>query len=122
MKAAIIIVTVAFMLPACSTPPVPPNDAPAKTVDTKIRFSDATGTSGVTFRHVPTRTDEKWMPETMGSGVVAADFNRDGAPDIVLVNSGAVWQSSRPAEAGNRLFLNDGRGKFTDNTQVWKLP
>lgn len=98
------------------------NAAVVKDPETRIRFTDATSASGVAFRHVPTRTAEKWMPETMGSGVAIADFDRNGAPDILLINSGAVWQKDRPADATNKLYLNDGRGKFTDATTSWKLP
>ena len=38
------------------------------------------------------------------------------------VNSGAVQASARPAEARTRLYINDGRGRFTDQTDAWKLP
>ena len=125
MKKAIVTITaIAFTLSGCTpTEPGSPTNGPVdKKTESKIRFTDATSSSGVQFRHVPTRTAEKWMPETMGSGVVAADFDRDGAPDIVLINSGAVWQKDRPADAGNKLFINDGRGKFVDRTIEWKLP
>ncbi|MBV9958280.1 MAG: VCBS repeat-containing protein, partial [Acidobacteria bacterium] len=91
-------------------------------VKTAIRFDDGTQRSGIDFTHVPTRTAEKLMPEIMGSGVAVVDVNRDGAPDVVLVNSGAVRAPARPAEARNRLFINDGRGHFTDQTDAWKLP
>ena len=123
MKLAIMTGIVVGLLAGCTSGPPTSNTAPAKEkAATKLSFADGTQSSGVTFRHVPTRTAEKWMPETMGSGVVTADFDRNGAPDILLVNSGAVWQKERPADAGNRLFTNDGRGKFTDRTAEWKLP
>ncbi len=95
---------------------------PNQTVKTSIRFDDGTQASGIDFLHVPTRTPEKLMPEIMGSGVAIVDVNRDGAPDVVLVNSGAVQASTRPAEARTRLYINDGRGHFTDQTDAWKLP
>ncbi len=88
---------------------------------TKIRFDDATKTSGVDFLHVPTRTENKWLPEIMGSGVAVVDVNRDGAPDIVLVNSGAVKSKERSVDAKNKLYINDGKGKFTDQTDAWNL-
>lgn len=88
---------------------------------TNLKFADATKTSGVNFRHVPTRTENKWLPEIMGGGVVVADFNRDGAPDIVLVNSGAVGKKERSDEAKNRLYINDGKGVFADKTDEWNL-
>jgi hypothetical protein len=100
------------------------NDASKQnaTVKTSIRFDDGTQAAGIDFTHVPTRTAEKLMPEIMGSGVAVVDVNRDGAPDVVLVNSGAVRAAQRPAEARNRLYINDGRGHFTDQTDAWKLP
>jgi enediyne biosynthesis protein E4 len=123
MKTALITTAMLFSLTACAPQQTTTsNGVPEKASGTKIRFADATASSGVNFRHVPTRTPEKWMPETMGSGVVVADFTRDGAPDIVLINSGALWTAERPADAASRLFVNDGRGKFTDKTSEWKLP
>lgn len=97
--------------PASGTPGTPSN----------IQFADATKTSGIDFKHIATRTEEKLLPEIMGSGVAIADFNNDGAPDILLVNSGAVKTDQRPAGSENRLYINDGKGKFTDKTAEWKL-
>ncbi len=88
---------------------------------TNLKFSDATKTSGVNFQHTPTRTENKWLPEIMGSGAAIADFNRDGAPDIVLVNSGAIGTKERSTEAKNRLYINNGKGIFTDKTDEWNL-
>jgi len=46
------------------------------------------------------------LPEGIpGLGVAAADVNNDGWPDFFLASSG---------EEGNRLFLNDGKGKFRE--------
>jgi hypothetical protein len=110
----------AFLLNACSDAPKSnANNQPA-TAKSNIQFADATQTSGVNFKHAPTRTENKWLPEIMGSGVGVADFNRDGAPDIVLVGGGAIG-AARPTEAKNRLYINDGKGKFTDKTDEWKL-
>jgi hypothetical protein len=88
---------------------------------TKISFDDVTKTCGIDFLHIPTRTENKWLPEIMGGGVAIVDVNRDGAPDVVLVNSGAIAAKERPAEARNRLYINDGKGNFTDKTDEWKL-
>jgi hypothetical protein len=87
----------------------------------KISFDDATKRCGIDFLHVPTRTENKWLPEIMGSGVAIVDVNRDGAPDVFLVNSGVIGAKERPAEARNRLYINDGKGNFTDQTDAWKL-
>lgn len=102
---------------ACGQPNV--TETPSKR--STITFTDATVESGINFKHVPTRTAVKLLPEIMGSGVAIADFNRDGAPDVLLVNSGAVKASVRPADAGDRLYLNDGKGIFRDTTKEWGL-
>lgn len=88
---------------------------------TKIRFVDATAKSGVAFTHSPNYSEEKWMPEVLGGGVAVADFNRDGAPDILLVNAGKLGSETRPDNARNRLFINDGKGVFADRTDQWNL-
>jgi hypothetical protein len=97
-----------------------PNNLPASQ-KTSLKFTDATEKSGVRFQHMPTRTENKWIPEIMGSGVAVADFNRDGAPDIIFVNSGAIQNKERPENAKNRLFINDGKGIFSDQTNQWNL-
>lgn len=87
-----------------------------------FEFVDATEQSGVSFVHVAGRSAEKWMPEVMGSGVAVADFNRDGAPDILFVNSGDIRSAQRPSDAANALYLNNGKGQFTDVSEAWDLP
>jgi len=48
------------------------------------------------------------IPESKGMGVVLADFNGDGWPDIVIAND--TWP--------NFLFLNNKNGKFTDASLI----
>jgi hypothetical protein len=113
-----ILLPVAFALFLACTPDAPPKGSGEQ----KVNFVDATRGSGIDFSHVPTRTETKWLPEIMGSGVAVTDLNRDGAPDIILVNSGALGSQTRPADAANKLFLNNGDGTFTDRTVEWNLP
>lgn len=95
--------------------------ADSEATSTGIRFADQTVASGVVFEHIPTRTDDKHLPEIMGGGVVVADFNRDGAPDILLINSGALDSEKRPEKARDHLYINNGRGKFTEQGAGWNL-
>ncbi|MFZ1702673.1 MAG: CRTAC1 family protein [Pyrinomonadaceae bacterium] len=114
--------TILFLAFASACTGVPTGNTATTGVPTKIKFDDATAASGVTFQHVPTRTDNKYMPEVLGSGVAIADFNRDGAPDIFLVNSGALGSAVRSGDSSDRLFINDGKGAFSDKTAEWNLP
>lgn len=103
-----------------------PSDAPSAAgapATTALRFTESAARLGLgAFRHVPTYTPAKYMPEIMGPGVALVDVNRDGAPDLVVTNSGAVGQTARAADARNRLYLNDGKGGFRDATEAWGLP
>jgi hypothetical protein len=85
-----------------------------------IRFDDGTVASGLSFTHHPSRTDERYMYEVFGAGVGLVDVNRDGAPDVICVDSGAPGGDRAP-DARNRLFINDGAGHFTDATDAWGL-
>jgi len=63
-------------------------------------------------------TSAKTVPEPMAGGVAVFDFNNDGRPDIFFTN-GAEIPSLRKnsAKYSNRLFRNDGNGRFTDVTE-----
>src|SRR4051812_40681985 len=52
-----------------------------------VRFTDITDPAGIRFRHTNGATGKKLLPETMGSGVAFLDYNNDGRPDILFVNS-----------------------------------
>jgi enediyne biosynthesis protein E4 len=89
-----------------------------------LGFEDITDKSGLRFRHAASKTSEKYLPESMGSGVAMLDYNNDGLLDLFFVNGAALRD---PMEAGgkpdksdprfwNRLFRNNGNGTFTDVT------
>src|SRR6201996_7792160 len=59
----------------------------------------------------------KNMPETMAGGVAVFDYNGDGRPDIFFTNGADIATLKKTsAKYSNRLFRNDGNGKFTDVT------
>ena len=95
------------------------DSVPAAT--TSIRFDDVTQQSGVDYVHVAGRSPERWMPEIMSGGVGVIDVNRDGAPDLIFVNSGFVGRPRTSADS-NRLYINRGDGTFRDATEEWGLP
>jgi len=77
---------------------------------------DATSAAGLNFSHYSGAFGRKYLPETLGSGVVVFDANGDGRQDVLLV-SGTNWpdQPRRP-DATSRLFRNRGDGTFEDAT------
>ena len=100
-------------------PPVP--HAVAKS---RVTFTDVTAESGIRFQHYTgaflneRREESRYMPETMGSGVVIFDYDGDGKPDIYVVNSADFpgHSQSQPAPTG-RLYHNLGNLRFEDVTE-----
>jgi hypothetical protein len=82
------------------------------------RFTDITRGAGIGFVHNNGAYGDKLLPETMGGGVAFFDFDNDGAPDLLFVNStywpGHVPSGKPPTTAA--LYHNDGHGHFTDAT------
>jgi len=85
--------------------------------DAKIRFENIVVPSGISFVLDNGATPEKHQIETMIAGVAAFDYNNDGLLDIYFVNGAAIpgLDKSNPRYY-NRLYRNNGGGKFTDVT------
>jgi hypothetical protein len=72
-----------------------------------VVFVDATLESGIQFRHFGGDRSTQ-LPEDMGSGAAWGDYDNDGRPDLFLVNFSAA------PSATNRLYRNEGGGRFRD--------
>lgn len=106
--------------PAPVMPTVEPPRAPeavASDALPNVRFADVTTEAGIDFVHVNGMSGRKLLPETMGSGVAALDYDGDGLTDLFFVNS-THWPGERPEGqpvATQRLYRNVG-GRFADVT------
>jgi hypothetical protein len=81
-----------------------------------IRFVDVTSASGVDFVHNTGAFGQKWLPETMGSGVVIFDFNGDGRPDLFFPN-GTRFPGKPGQATTQQLFENLGGMRFRNATR-----
>ena len=80
-------------------------------------YIDVAAEAGIAVRNVNGGTASKhYIIESTGSGVAIIDYDRDGWPDIFLVN-GSVLPGAKVSELPtNHLFHNNRDGTFTDVT------
>jgi enediyne biosynthesis protein E4 len=71
------------------------------------------------FRLENDETEDRHYPAVMAGGVAVFDYNGDGRPDIFFTNGAnlATLKKDDP-KYSNRLYRNDGNGKFTDVTEM----
>ncbi len=96
-----------------------PSSLPAKKTTTAraaiAGFIDAARQAGISFVHNTGAFGKRFLPETMGSGCAFIDYDKDGAPDILLVN-GSDFPGHKAKRTTLKLYRNDGKGGFTDVT------
>jgi enediyne biosynthesis protein E4 len=80
-----------------------------------VSFTDVTAQAGIRFTHTSGAFGKKYLPETMGSGVLIADFDGDRWQDILLVNS-KRWPGQTGSRSWPGLYRNAGNGTFSDIT------
>jgi hypothetical protein len=79
-------------------------------------FRDVAVSAGLDFTHVSGASDQKFLPEILGSGGLFFDFDDDGWLDIFLVDGGSFADPTVAQRARHRLFRNRGNGTFEDVT------
>ena len=82
-----------------------------------LRLTDVTRAAGIRFRHNSGAFGKKYLPETMGSGVCAIDYDGDGWQDILFVNS-MDWPEHKTSRSTAALYHNNHDGTFTDVTRT----
>ena len=82
-----------------------------------FQFSDQSGPAGIHFRHNNGAFGGKLLPETLGSGCAFLDYDADGWPDILLVNS-MDWAAHERQRSTLKLYHNNRNGTFTDVTRA----
>ncbi|OUU20668.1 MAG: hypothetical protein CBC13_10375 [Planctomycetia bacterium TMED53] len=87
-----------------------------------LPFTNVGKASGFEFDHEDGARGKKLLPETMGSGCAFVDVDGDGDSDILMA-SGRPWEwtDETAPESTLRLWINDGTGQFTEQTEQWNL-
>ena len=111
--AGILILSSAVSLTQQPYPPTTDHPAPAW-------FVDVASKAGITVRNVNGSVEAKhYIIESTGSGVAILDYDRDGWPDIFIVNGTTLpgeTVGSGQAKPTNHLFRNNHDGTFSDVT------
>jgi hypothetical protein len=85
-----------------------------------LTLTDVAAPAGIRFVHNSGATGKKYLPETMGSGVVFLDADGDGWQDLFFVNSKS-WPGAAPAGGRTNLpalYRNTSKGSFVDVTRA----
>lgn len=78
-----------------------------------VRFEDATKAAGLDFVQHFGGCGEHYFIEQVASGVTVIDANNDGNMDIYFPAPNALGPCKIPADAKQRLYINDGKAHFT---------
>jgi hypothetical protein len=103
LTASVLILAVAVLWLAAA-PPV---------TESPIRFDY----QPIDFKLESCETPDRHAPETMAGGVAIFDYNNDGKLDIFFTNGADIKTLQKNSgKYSNRLFENDGTGRFRDVT------
>jgi hypothetical protein len=80
-------------------------------------YVDVASKAGIAVRNVNGGVESKrYIIESTGSGVAIIDYDRDGWPDIFLVNGSTLPNQKTDEKPTNHLLHNNHDGTFTDVT------
>ena len=105
MSARLLLLFTAVALTAIALAAAPP-----------VMFTDATTRAGIKFVHTSGAFGKKYLPETLGSGVVVFDADGDGWQDLLFINS-TSWPGRGGPKATAALYRNNHDGTFADVTR-----
>ncbi len=81
-----------------------------------VTFTDVTTAAGIRFTHTSGAFGKKYLPETLGSGVVVLDADGDGWQDLLFINS-TGWPGRGGPKSTPALYRNTHDGAFVDVTR-----
>ena len=84
--------------------------------DGSIALRDVTGETGITFRHTDGSSGQRYIVESVSSGLALFDYDRDGYVDIYFLNGAPLRGTKYSVPPKNALYRNEGGFKFADVT------
>lgn len=79
-------------------------------------FEEIANEVGLKFTHESGHNKSYLFPEIIAGGCALFDMDNDGDLDAYLVQSGSLIRTPDSEQPTNRLFRNDGKGRFVDVT------
>ncbi|MFN3193161.1 MAG: CRTAC1 family protein [Aureliella sp.] len=84
---------------------------------TQMLFQEVSDGSGIDFVHQDGSSGQRFIVETLSTGMALIDFDGDDLPDIYFLNGAPLPGSELRRQPRNRLFRNNGDWTFTDVTE-----
>jgi enediyne biosynthesis protein E4 len=81
-----------------------------------IVLRDVTDVSGIDFVHVDGSSGERYLPETVTSGLATFDYDGDGLVDIYFLNGASLKGAAYFHPPKNELWRNEGGCRFINVT------
>ncbi len=100
---------------AAATPPPPGARSTLCHQRAIPQLVDSTARTKINFSHIAA-PEQRYIVESMGGGVLAIDYDRDGWPDLYFTNAPTVTMALKGEKASSALFHNNHDGTFTDVT------
>jgi len=82
-----------------------------------IVFSDVTKDTGITFIHTDGSSGQRYIVESVCSGLALFDYDGDGDVDIYFLNGAPLKGTKYDKAPTNELYRNEGSWKFTNVTE-----
>lgn len=87
---------------------------PAAPAIVPIQFEDVTRTAGIDFHPVCGTREKLYIMDALCGGVGFIDYDRDGWPDIILLNGSTIEQLGAGTAPTPQLYHNNHDGTFTE--------
>ncbi len=81
-----------------------------------IVLTDVTDETGITFVHTDGGSGERYIVESVASGLALFDYDKDGNIDIYFLNGAPLKGTKSKTTPKNELYRNEGNWKFTNVT------